>query len=154
MHDVDDEGLFEEFFAVSRRLRHRTREALEPWELSPSLARAMSVLARHGDVRPGTLAEHLRIAPRSATEVVDDLQRLGLAERRGDPADRRAVLVSLTGEGERVSRDIRAARQQAGEQFFATLSLTDRAELIRLLRELRAADDDTGGDRSRRGTGH
>ncbi|MBM2616554.1 MarR family transcriptional regulator [Actinoplanes sp. LDG1-06] len=141
MHEVDDEGLAEAFFAVSRRLRHRTREALQPWELSPSLGRAIGVLSHHGDIRPGALAEHLRIAPRSATEVVDDLQRLGLAERAPDPADRRAVLVTLTAEGRRVSRDIKAARQEAGERFFATLSPGDRAELTRLLRRLR---DDAG----------
>ena len=135
---MDDEGLLEAFFAVSRQLRHRTREALEPWELSPSLARAVSVLSRHGDMRPGTLAEHLRIAPRSATEVVDDLQAAGLAQRHPDPADRRAVLVTLTDEGVRISRDIREARQAAGERFFATLSAGDRAELGRLLRRLRA----------------
>ncbi|MBU2665397.1 MarR family transcriptional regulator [Actinoplanes bogorensis] len=139
---MDDDGLLEAFFAVSRRLRHRTREALGPWELSPSLGRAISVLAHHGDLRPGTLAEHLRIAPRSATEVVDDLQQRGLAGRRPDPADRRAVLVTLTDEGRRVSGEIRAARREAGESFFATLSPADRTELSRLLRSLR--DDPTG----------
>ncbi|MBL7257550.1 MarR family winged helix-turn-helix transcriptional regulator [Paractinoplanes lichenicola] len=139
MHEVDDEGLAEEFFSVSRRLRHRTREALLPWELTPSLGRAISVLTRHGDMRPGALAEHLRIAPRSATEVADDLQRLGLAERHPDPADRRAVIVTLTDEGRRISREIKAARHDAGEQFFATLSADDRAELTRLLRKLRDA---------------
>ncbi|MDY7085001.1 MAG: MarR family transcriptional regulator [Actinomycetota bacterium] len=141
MHPVDDDGLADEFFTVSRRLRRRTREALQPWELSPSLGRAVSVLSRYGDMRPGALAERLRIAPRSATEVVDDLQRLGLAVRRPDPADRRAVLITLTDEGERVSRDIHAARREAGEQFFATLSPADRAELTRLLRKLRDDND-------------
>ncbi|HET6483513.1 MAG TPA: MarR family transcriptional regulator [Actinoplanes sp.] len=137
MHDVDDEGLLEAFFAVSRRLRHRTREALEPWELTPSLGRALSVLSREGEMRPGALAEQLRIAPRSATEVVDDLQRLGLAERHPDPADRRAVLVTLTDEGLRTGRNIHAARREAGKRFFATLSPDDRDELSRLLRQLR-----------------
>ncbi|GAB2569805.1 MarR family transcriptional regulator [Paractinoplanes abujensis] len=141
MHEVDDEGLAEAFFSVSRRLRHRTREALQPWELSPSLGRAISALTRHGDMRPGALAEHLRIAPRTATEVADDLQRLGLAERHPDPADRRAVIVTLTEEGRRVSREINAARRDAGERFFATLSPADRAELSRLLRELREGND-------------
>ncbi|WP_250037820.1 MarR family winged helix-turn-helix transcriptional regulator [Paractinoplanes maris] len=138
---MDDEGLLEAFFAVSRQLRHRTREALEPWALTPSLGRAISVLSHHGDLRPSALAEHLRIAPRSATEVVDDLQDAGLAERHPDPADRRAVLVTLTDEGVRISRDIRAARQAAGEQFFAKLSAGDRAELGRLLRRLREDAD-------------
>jgi DNA-binding MarR family transcriptional regulator len=133
---VDDENLAEAFWAVARRLRHHTRVALEPWDLSPSLARALGVLTRHGDLRSGSLAEHLRIAPRSATEVVDDLERLGLATRRPDPADRRAVLVTLTGEGRRVGRDIQAARLAEGERFFAALDAADRAELSRLLAKL------------------
>jgi DNA-binding MarR family transcriptional regulator len=134
---VDDENMSEAFWAVARRLRHRTRVALEPWDLSPSLARALSVLARHGAVRLSALADHLRIAPRTATEVVDDLQRLGLVERRPDPADRRAVLVALTAAGDRTSRDIQSARQAEGARFFAALDPTDRADLSRILRKLR-----------------
>ncbi|MFD0523948.1 hypothetical protein [Paractinoplanes durhamensis] len=30
-----EESLSEAFWAVARRLRHRTRVALEPWDLSP-----------------------------------------------------------------------------------------------------------------------
>ena len=50
------------------------------------------------------------------------------------------MLVTLTDEGVRLSRDIRAARHDAGARFFATLSPTDRAELARLLHAL---SDDT-----------
>ena len=56
-------------------------------------------------MRPGALAEHLRIAPRSATEVVDDLQERGLVERAPDPADRRATLVRLTEAGAAAGTD-------------------------------------------------
>lgn len=80
---VDDESLAETFRAVAARLRRQTREALEPWAVTPSQSRALGVLARLGEARPGTLAEHLRIAPRSATEVIDDLQDRGSS--RADP---------------------------------------------------------------------
>ncbi|MCM0679079.1 MarR family transcriptional regulator, partial [Micromonospora phytophila] len=46
--DGDDEGLAEAFWAVARRLRHRTRHALEPWDVTPSQSRALAVLTRHG----------------------------------------------------------------------------------------------------------
>jgi DNA-binding MarR family transcriptional regulator len=128
--------LAETFWAVARRLRHRTKIALEPWDLSPSLARALSVLARDGDLRLSALADKLRIVPRSATEVVDDLQRLGLVARRADPDDRRAVLVALTTAGEQTSRAILQARQAEGERFFAALDASDRADLARVLRKL------------------
>ncbi|MET7876388.1 MarR family winged helix-turn-helix transcriptional regulator [Micromonospora profundi] len=134
----EDESLAEAFWGVASRLRRQTREALAPWDITPSQSRALGVLARHGEVRPGTLAEHLRIAPRSATEVIDDLQARGLVERRRDPADRRATLVVLTAEGERVSTAIRAARRAEADRFFGHLDDADRAELARILRTLRA----------------
>lgn len=132
-----DENLAELFWSVARGLRHRHREALEPLNVSPSHGRALAVLLRHGPMRPGALAEHLRIAPRSATEVVDDLAQRGLAERTPDPDDRRATLVHLTAAGLAAGDAIRAARQAAADQVFAVLGADDRAELTRILRRLR-----------------
>ncbi|WP_306204126.1 MarR family winged helix-turn-helix transcriptional regulator [Actinoplanes sp. RD1] len=134
---VEDSTLTELFFAVARRLRHLSRETLEPLDISPSQARALMVLMRHSPRRPGALAEHLRIAARSATEVVDDLQERGLVERGPDPADRRATLVSLTGAGRAAGERIQAARQAEAERFFEALDPGDRVELTRLLRKLR-----------------
>jgi DNA-binding MarR family transcriptional regulator len=134
---VDPEGLAELFWGVARQLRHHTRDALVPWDITPSQSRALSVLMRHGPQRLSELADHLRIAARSATEVVDDLQERGLAERHPDPADRRAVRVSLTAAGEAAGDAIRAARHSEAERFFGALSPTDRDDLGRILRKLR-----------------
>ena len=133
---MDDQGLSDLFWGVARRLRHQGRETLEPWHVTPSQSRALNVLERHSALRPGELAEHLHIAPRSATEVVDDLQERGLVERRPDPADRRATLVALTAAGAEVGEAIRAARQAEADRFFGSLSEQDRAELTRILRML------------------
>ncbi|MCO1594855.1 MarR family winged helix-turn-helix transcriptional regulator [Micromonospora sp. RHAY321] len=135
--DGDDESLAETFWAVAGRLRRQARESLAPWDVTPSQSRALGVLARHGELRPGAIAEHLRIAPRSATEVIDDLQTRGLVERRPDPADRRATLVVLTEEGTRVSAAIRAARRAEADRFFGHLDDADRDQLARILRTLR-----------------
>ncbi|MEU0152190.1 MarR family winged helix-turn-helix transcriptional regulator [Micromonospora fulviviridis] len=137
MTGSDEESLAETFWAVARRLRHQSKRTLEPWEINPGHARALAVLMRHGAVRLSTLAEHLRIAPRSATEVVDGLAERGLVERRPDPVDRRATLVALTGEGERVGEAIRVARATEAERFFGALDPADREELTRILRRLR-----------------
>jgi DNA-binding MarR family transcriptional regulator len=134
---VDSEGLADLFWGVARRLRHQTRESLLPWDITPSQSRALSVLMRHQPRRLSELAEHLRIAPRSATEVVDDLEKRGLAERGPDPADRRATLVTLTDAGIAAGEAIHAARHAEAERFFGALNATDRAELSRILRKLR-----------------
>jgi len=139
--DGTDEPLVETFWALSRRLRAMAQEALAEWDVTPSQARALAVLRRGGPQRLGELAEHLRIAPRSATEVVDALAERGLVERRPDPADRRATLVALTAHGDEVSAAIRAARKTGASSLFARLPPPDQEELARLLTNLRAAAD-------------
>jgi len=46
------------------------------------------------------LAEDLLLQPHAAVQMVDRLQKLGLAERRASPLDGRVVLVALTDKGE------------------------------------------------------
>jgi DNA-binding MarR family transcriptional regulator len=133
----EDETLTETFWGVARRLRQLSRKTLAPWDVNPSHARALGVLMHHGVLRLSDLSDHLHIAPRSTTEVVDALQERGLVERRPDPDDRRATLVALTREGLRVGKAIRSARTAEAERFFGELSQTDRAQLTRILRKLR-----------------
>jgi DNA-binding MarR family transcriptional regulator len=136
MADDRDEALSEYFWGVARQLRHLSMETLAPWDISPSHSRALGVLLRHGPMRLSDLSEHLRIAPRSATEVVDALQDRGFLKRQADPHDRRATLVLLTGEGTRVGEAIRSARTAEADRFFSELSETDRIQLTRILRKL------------------
>jgi DNA-binding MarR family transcriptional regulator len=133
-----EESLAEAFRAVARQLRHQTQRALAPFDVIPSQARVLGVLARHGPMRLGALSEYLRIAARSATDVVDALEDARLVERRPDPADRRATLVALTGRGEEVAAGIRAARAAEAEEFFARLDEDDRTSLAQILRILRS----------------
>jgi DNA-binding MarR family transcriptional regulator len=142
----EQEPLSDAFWAVARALRHLSRDALATWDVAPSHARALGVLARSGPVRLGELSGHLHIAARSTTDVVDSLEQRGLVRRRPDPGDRRSMFVELTAEGERVSAAIAASRAAQGERLFGRLGAEDRAQLARLLGALRdAADEATGG---------
>jgi DNA-binding MarR family transcriptional regulator len=134
MADEQDETLLESFWEVARQVRQMSIQALAPWDITPSHARALGVLTRHGEIRLSELSDHLRIAARTATEVVDALQERGFVQRHADPDDRRATLVSLTAEGKRVSDAIRLTRATEAERFFGTLSAADRAHLSRILR--------------------
>jgi DNA-binding MarR family transcriptional regulator len=132
----EDESLSELFWGVARQLRHLSRETLEPWQVTPGHSRALRVLAHHGVMRLSELSDHLHIAPRSTTEVVDGLQERGLVERRADPHDRRATLVALTEAGVAVSEAIQNARSAEADRFFGSLSEPDRDALSRILRTL------------------
>src|SRR5690349_16547364 len=139
--DGTDEPLVETFWALSRRLRAMAQEALAEWDVTPSQARALAVLRRGGPLRLGALAERLRIAPRSATEVVDELAARALVERRPDPVDHRATLVALTAHGEEVATASLTARKTGASSLFSRLPPPDQEELARLLASLRAAAD-------------
>jgi DNA-binding MarR family transcriptional regulator len=132
-----DETLPEAFLSVARQLRHTSQQTLAPWDITPSQLRALRMLMRHGVIRLSELSDHLHIAPRSTTEVVDALESRGLVQRRPDPGDRRATLVELTEHGASVLDAIRAARGTEAERVFGRLSQTDRAHLARILRKLR-----------------
>ncbi|MCW2581806.1 MAG: Transcriptional regulator, MarR family [Klenkia sp.] len=129
-----DDDLGELIVRAARSLRGRWREVLEPWDLSPHQARALGVVGRTEGLRLSALAEGLRIAPRSATEVVDGLAGRGLVERVPDPTDRRAVLVQLTDEGRQVQAEVSAARAADARAALGRLPADERAELARLLR--------------------
>ena len=121
---------------ANRSLRRRWAEGMGSLDLSPHQARALRVIANGGAQRLSAIAQALRIAPRSATEVVDALEQRGLVERTPDPEDRRAILVGQTADGERVRAEVEVARVANAEQFFGRLDEADRRELGRLLRSL------------------
>lgn len=135
------------FHRAARSVRRQTRLALDPHGITPHQSRAMMLLARAsqggdgpGGLRNSQLAEQLRIAPRSATEVVDQLQDKQLVRRTQDPADRRAWLISLTPAGAELSAMLREDRRVQMNDFFARLDPADQAQLARILTAL--IDDD------------
>lgn len=134
---ADSDDLPEVFWAVARRLREKSQETLAPWDITPAQWRALRVLRRHGVMRLSELSEWLHIAPRSTTEVVDALEARGLVRRLADPGDRRATLVEVTEPGAEIIEAIRGASASEAERVFGRLSPADRADLARILSQLR-----------------
>jgi DNA-binding MarR family transcriptional regulator len=138
--DPRDDSTSDLLMGVARSMRRAFGAALEEYDVTPSQARALrmaaDVVSGEDPPRLSVLADRLRIAPRSATEVVDALEARGLVERQPDPADRRASRVAATEEGLRLTRVLSEARRVATESYLAVLSPEDRAELDRILRLL------------------
>lgn len=107
--------------------------ALEPLDITPHQARALRVVVARGPLRLGALAEELRVAPRSVTDVVDWLVQRELVARTADPSDRRAIAVEATAEGRDLAARVESLRREHADDFFGHLGATDKAELSRLL---------------------
>src|SRR5690349_4610668 len=106
---------------AARRMRRDFAGALVHAGVTPAQARALRIVMEHGTVRPSALAEHLHIAPRSATEVVDALEERGLVERAPDPDDRRATLVAPTAAARAELAQVDRVRREQSERFLAVL---------------------------------
>jgi DNA-binding MarR family transcriptional regulator len=83
----------------------------------------LATLDRTGPRRITDLAVVQGVSQPSMTTLVSGLERAGLVERRGDPADRRVALVAVTEAGTASLR----ARRSAGAESMAMLvdKLTD-----------------------------
>lgn len=127
---------------ASHALRHSWMADSARSGLPPHQVRALRVLS-DGPMRPGQVAERLRITPRSATEVIDALATEGLVSRAPDPTDRRATLVTLTDRGLEVRADVLRERRRVSTEWLGRLSEPDRAELHRILTRLL---EDDGAD--------
>jgi DNA-binding MarR family transcriptional regulator len=83
-----------------------------------------------------TLADAWECDPSNATWIVDRLEKLGLAERRAVPHDRRVKLVALTRKGKRTRSALMREFHRPPDEL-AALDVEDLETLERILSKLR-----------------
>jgi DNA-binding MarR family transcriptional regulator len=130
---ITPEQAGERYLAVHHRMFRAVNDAMSECGLSLARTKVLTRLAEQGPTRQSTLAADFGLAPHSITDIVDALERQGLAERRPDATDRRAKLVAITDTGEACLEVASAARERLLKQIFGALSQEDRATWLRLL---------------------
>jgi MarR family transcriptional regulator, organic hydroperoxide resistance regulator len=75
-----------------------------PYSLNKNQNKAILIIGTVGEIMPTNLGKCLDLQKGSLTSMIDALEREELVCRRGDPGDRRKILVSLTEKG-KVYRD-------------------------------------------------
>ena len=101
------------------RLNRRLRAA--NGGLSHGLLSALATVSKLGPIRLAELARLESVSAPSATRLVAELENKGLVVRETDPADGRAVLISITDRGEELILRARAARAAMIEELFEHL---------------------------------
>lgn len=100
-----------------------------PRDLSATSTATLVALDRGGPRRITELARIAGITQPSVTSLVTTLERAGLAERRSDPADRRAVLVAITPAGSAYLRERRRRNVETFTELIARLPPDEAAAL-------------------------
>jgi DNA-binding MarR family transcriptional regulator len=133
---ITPEQLGERYLAVHHRMFRAVNEAMGECGLSMARTKVLRRLHEQGPTRQGVLATDFELSPHSITDIVDGLERHGLAERRPDPGDRRAKLVAITDSGEASLDVANATWERVLTQIFGALDEDDRSTLLRLLASL------------------
>jgi DNA-binding MarR family transcriptional regulator len=107
--------------------------------LTPTKLRAVDLLGESGGLRIRELAAGMAIDETSATRLVDRLEAIGVAVRTAASEDRRATVVVLTAQGERVLAEMARRRRAFFRDVLAALDPDEREELVRLTAKATAA---------------
>lgn len=112
-------------------------------KVTPPQLRALLPLAGGATLTMGELAARSGVSCAAATQVVDQLVALGLAERERSARDRRVVLVRVTEEARPELQRALARRRRQVAEVFARLDPTEQRAFARglaLLAEVLARD--------------
>lgn len=139
MRDPSEEPLGSLFSDVARLFWRRLEAA---WtaaghDLGSAEVRVLMTIVEQPGLRQAQLAESLHIEPMTLVGHLDRLVGRGLAERRPDPADRRAKLVHPSPDAASLLEAMRAASSRVRTAQTAGFTAAEEAELRRLLQRVR-----------------
>ena len=124
-----------------QRMAARFAQVLEPLGLRPQHFGVLTLIDSHPGSAQQELVTRSLIDASSMVAVIDELEAMGLAERRSHPADRRKHAVYLTAQGKRTLARARKVAVEMAEEVFAPLDPGELETLRRLLRKVARVED-------------
>lgn len=124
---------------LSAHLREAVDAWLKPFGLTWDVFDLLVTLRRSGaadGLRPTALYDACLLSSGAMTNRIDRVEKLGLAERRPDPADKRATRVTLTRRGAGLAEKAMNEHASQSCRIADQLSADEQETLARLLRKL------------------
>jgi len=115
-------------------------QALQPLDIEGRHFGVLTTLARLGPATQAQLIVELKSDKSTMMRTVDDLEQLGLVERRPVPGDRRAKTIALTDSGRQRVAAARDVAEQVADELLTCLSPAEQESLRTLLARFVAAD--------------
>jgi DNA-binding MarR family transcriptional regulator len=122
--------------AAQREGSRRLGGSLRHLGLTPAQAEVLDVLNAHPPVTLAALGRLLVCEAGSPSRLIDSLVRRGLVNRLPHEEDKRAVLIGLTKEGQRLAARLGEATGLLTDEIADRLTAAEAAQLRRLLHNL------------------
>lgn len=97
---------------------------------------SMQAIELHGEMEQSQIAQSIHYDKATIGGVIDRLEKRGWVERKANPKDRRAKLVTLTREGRKALEEITPVVKALQDQVVANLSDEERALFIKLAQKV------------------
>jgi len=110
-------------------MRNRCEDALRPYGLTPMQFTILATLGRWPDLSSAELSRRFDVTPQTMGEMIGNLERRRLLERSQDPANRRALLLSLTDDGRELVKTCNAAMGEVEAEMLSGLSQRELKDL-------------------------
>ncbi len=137
--DVSTMGVVSRITRLAARFTAAMEATFAAHGLTKATFEALAALRRSGApyrLSQTELMRSLSLTPGTVSVRIDRLVAEGLAEREGDPGDRRAVLVRLTPRGEAAFEGVVHAHLETERRLLRALDESELAVLSGLLRRL------------------
>jgi DNA-binding MarR family transcriptional regulator len=138
---VTDTALAADLLSVVARINRLATQRVR-LQLPFAQARLLSTIEDQGAARISDLAALDHCSQPTMTAQVRKLEDAGLVSRTTDPADARAVLISITPQGVAVLAEVRADRGAVIDPYLERLDEADRHTLVDAVRVMRSLLDD------------
>ncbi|GLP97860.1 MarR family winged helix-turn-helix transcriptional regulator [Paraferrimonas sedimenticola] len=116
-------------------------EQLERYQLDARLWPVLFVLWQQQGLTQTELAAKCNVQAYTITRMLDQLQKLGLIERRQEPDNRRILRIFLTDCGQAIEQDLILEAQKVEDGLTQKLTEQEREQLTLLLAKLNASND-------------
>jgi DNA-binding MarR family transcriptional regulator len=128
--------LEETLLRFRRKLSDTLRERSRRLQCPLSQMDAISFIAERNRTTMKEIAEYLKIAPPSATAMIETMRKHGLVTRAADKRDRRTIRVELTGKAERLFRKFHRIKLDIFARMLGKLSDAEQKRFIRMMQIL------------------
>jgi DNA-binding MarR family transcriptional regulator len=101
--------------------------------------RVMTMIATRGGINLSAVSAGLQVSPSNASRICDRLLKIGMVDRRDDPADRRNITLTLTTEGQALIDRVNRHRRTAIRRILRQMTARQREQLTGALNDFAAA---------------
>ncbi|MGH9720049.1 MAG: MarR family winged helix-turn-helix transcriptional regulator [Bryobacteraceae bacterium] len=132
-------GAFSPAFLLAQVGAHaaaKFAERLETIGLVPAHAGVLRLVQASEGLSQQALGLELRVLPSRLVVLIDELEKIGLIERRDHPSDRRSHALYLTDKGRETMKAVGRLAREHQDVLCAALNEKERAQLASLLQRI------------------